>query len=80
MNIIQMEWDMFNNTVLKSVNPSPTQSEEMKKAFYAGAIGITMAITGLATQDIPNEDGATILQGIFREADEFFVSLEKGKS
>jgi hypothetical protein len=49
----------------------------MKKAFYAGAVMVINSIICLSDEDISDEAGAQIFEGLRQECIEFALGLKK---
>ena len=53
------------------------QHDEMKKAFYAGAATVINIMIGVSDDDVSEEAGAEIFEGLRQECLEFSRSLKK---
>lgn len=78
MRTIVEAWQSFERTVISPVAPA-IQRQEMRLAFYAGCsamLGITIEI---GSEDIREDAGMQILDGLHKEARAFMTELgEKG--
>lgn len=81
MRTIYTEWASFREAVIAK-NAPPHQLREMKLAFYGGAAGV-LAITKQITIDNLSDDaGAAVLEGLHQEAQQFatdYVTQARGR-
>lgn len=74
MNTIAEKWAQFEAKVMAPGAPE-LQRQEMRIAFYAGAMGLLDIETAIATPEISEDAGTAILQGIHAELQHFASCL-----
>jgi len=77
MKSIEEEWNGFSAMVFAKINPSSTQVEEMKRAFFAGAWAILCAVKRIGDPDISEEAGMAFLEERQSEGKQFYQDLIK---
>lgn len=71
MNTIQQYWETYKEAVLPK-DASETQIEETKRGFYAGGWSVLTIMTRvIADQNISEEAGIQMLQGLLDECEYF---------
>ena len=74
---IETEWKGFSEMVFKNINPSSNQTEEMKKAFFAGAWVILCAMREIGKPHISEDAGVAYMEARHQEGLAFFKKLMK---
>lgn len=77
MKSIEDEWNGFSAMVFAKMDPSPVQTEEMKRAFFAGAWSMLCAVERLGEPDISEGDGVEYLEDRKQEGLRFYRDLIK---
>jgi hypothetical protein len=70
MNTIQEAWESFERAVVP-IDAPPIQRQEMRKAFYAGAVSMLNIVTGPLT-DMSDEAGCALIDSLVEEGRMFF--------
>lgn len=74
------EWDKFERTVLPAT-ASPTQKQEMRRAFYSGAQSILFRIIqSFAPETEPTEADLQIMTDLQTELREFGAAIQAGRA
>ena len=74
------EWDKFARTVVNP-NAHPTQKQEMRRAFYAGAQGILYGvIAAFAPESEPTDEDLQMMANLEIELSEFAEAVKKGRA
>ena len=73
-SIISGGWENFRKICIHKDAP-PVQIEEMRKAFYGGAVVVLTAMNSIAEQDVPDEVGAQVLESLHNEVRAFARDL-----
>ena len=69
-------WADYYSNLLKDLSPSEVQTEETRRAFYAGAASMFDLV--LKAADLPTEDqGAQIMAALHRELDDYARNFRK---
>ena len=66
VGIIEGSWADFKRTCIHP-DAGPTQLEECKKAFYAGAMAVMQANITIADGDLTEVQGVQLIEGIWQE-------------
>lgn len=53
------------------------QHDEMKKAFYAGAVTVIDIMLGVSNDSVSEQTGADIFEGLLQECTEFARGMKK---
>ena len=69
---IEIQWQRFAAAVFKGLNPSKTQFEETRKAFYAGVWALSCTMQALTNPAISEDDALAYMSSIQAECEEFF--------
>lgn len=64
---IEEEWDTYAKAIFYGVNPSRTQYEETRQAFYAGCTVMFKSHVQIASDDVRMEDAAEWLDNASQE-------------
>lgn len=75
MNTIQEGWESFRQKVIPDA--SQVQTEEMEKAFYAGASHILMLMWNVGDKEFSEDAGVNILENLHQEYEQFFKRIIK---
>lgn len=67
MNTIAAGWKNFETLILNPINPPDIQRWEMQKAFYAGAAQAISVLRSVSEDQISEEAGAMIIEGLVEE-------------
>ncbi len=78
MNTIQEKWEEYERMVVPR-QAGPNQRIETKRSFYAGACSMLCIMEGFA-DDISEEAGAAILQGLKEEILAYIEELKGGRA
>lgn len=74
------QWDSFAREVLPKDAP-PTQRQEMRRAFYAGAQGILHGIMAvLAASDTPTPEDLEAMANLEQELSDFVDLVKQGRA
>jgi len=74
------QWDQFARSVLPK-DCSPTQRQEMRRAFYAGAQGILFrVIAAFAPETEPTAEDLQIMEDLDQELRNFGEMIKKGRA
>lgn len=80
MKTIAQRWDEFAGVVMPP-NCHPTQTREMKRAFYAGFQAALVAGLEMADESKDNDDiGATMIQNLHDECQRFAAEVAAGRA
>jgi hypothetical protein len=77
MNTLQSVWQTFEAQVIPR-NAHQTQRQEMRRAFYAGSSAVLSIMLGVSGDDVSEEAGAMILDGLHKEARQFVADVSNG--
>lgn len=81
MNRVAKQWEDFNRLVLIPARASGLQTEEMRKAFYAGAQSLLAVMTSsFDTSAEPTDNDLKIMDEIALELKLFFSSMQTAKA
>ena len=74
------EWDKFARTVVNP-NAHPTQKQEMRRAFYAGAQSILFRVLeSFAPESEPTEEDLAMMSGVHDELQDFAKLVAAGRA
>ena len=74
------QWDQFARVVLPA-DVSPTQRQEMRRAFYAGGQAIMFrVIESLAPDDEPTEEDLQVMTDLHDELQDFGKLIQQGRA
>lgn len=74
------EWDKFAHTVINP-NAHPTQKQEMRRAFYAGAQSILFrVIQSFAPETDPTDADVQIMEDLHQELQDFAKLVQAGRA
>lgn len=74
------EWDKFARTVMNP-HAHPTQKQEMRRAFYAGAQSILFrVIQGFAPEADPTDADVQIMEDLHQELQDFAKLVQSGRA
>ena len=74
------QWDQYVRTVLPT-NCSPTQKQETRRAFYAGAQSILFrVIEAFVPETEPTDEDLHIMQGVHDELQDFARFVAEGRA
>ena len=74
------EWDKFARTVVNP-NAHPTQKQEMRRAFYAGAQSILFrVIQSFAPESEPTDADVQIMENLHQELQDFAKLVQSGRA
>lgn len=79
MNTIRKQWDIFNTTVIPADAPA-IQRKEMRRAFYAGAEALLRINFEIGGENVSEDQGMTILNGLNEECFDFAKQVAAGKA
>jgi hypothetical protein len=68
---IEEEWDGFAAMVIPTLTKHQVQYIEMKKAFFAGAWSLHMAVVEIGEPHVSEQEGCEFLSKITTEISEF---------
>lgn len=71
---IATEWQEYGTKVLPP-NCSQIQLQETRRAFYAGVVSALHIMSKIGEDDCTEEEGATILEGLQQECEQFFSQI-----
>lgn len=71
MKSIESEWQDFTKLVFRKMTPSRNQYDEMKKAFFAGAYSLVVAMEEIGEPEVSEDAAFEFLEGIKTEGQEF---------
>lgn len=74
MDTIKSAWMDFKSKVIPA-DASVVQKMEMKRAFYAGATSTLAILDDISSDDVPDEVGAAIINGLAKEVTSFFTGI-----
>lgn len=80
MNTIQYEFGGYKKAVLTKVGPQSVQMIETRRAFYAGAAAVLKIMAKISEDDVTEEVGAAILEGLSEEVIQFSTDIGLGKA
>jgi hypothetical protein len=74
--ILRKAWESFNDICIHK-DASQVQRDDMKKAFFGGAVTVLTTLMTIATgeKDLPDEVGAQIIEEMHIEAMQFAMGL-----
>lgn len=78
MNTLSSAWDLFRTTVIPH-DASPTQIQEMRRAFYAGAASFLDIQMRMADDNVSEDAACAVMDTIHGELMEFGANVAKGK-
>ena len=70
MRSVQQEWESYRNAVIPPDAPQ-IQHQECKRAFYAGAHSIMQFLMSMSDDNLSEEAGSAILEGLRQELCDF---------
>jgi hypothetical protein len=74
------KWDSFARAVLPPNAPAD-QRREMRRAFYAGALGILFkVITALAPETEPTAADLAVMDDVHQELEDFVKAVKEGRA
>lgn len=79
VSTIAQQWQQFAERVLPP-HCNPTQRQEMRRAFYAGAWSMFCVTSGEVTQFEDDADGARALEALRRECLAFSERVARGEA
>ncbi|MFN6460827.1 MAG: hypothetical protein RMZ41_003140 [Nostoc sp. DedVER02] len=71
---LQEEWQDFEKAVVPK-NASALQKQEMRRAFYAGALIMFSLTRGLGSDDISEDEAFEVFGGLEQELKEFHSNV-----
>lgn len=79
MGNIEKLWQSYKSNVI-AANASDIQLIEMRRAFYAGVTALKSILDSIAEEDIPEDHGVIIIQGIDIELNNFTDLVKNGRA
>jgi hypothetical protein len=78
MNTIFDKWAGFEAIVIPQDAP-PIQTQEMRRAFYAGAASMLGLLYDISDEGVSDEAGSAMMEGWRDECDLFIQQVNKGE-
>jgi hypothetical protein len=79
--VIEEQWLEFRRRVLDPIHPEEVQITETRRAFYAGASGLYVAIMNILEPGTEaTEKDLEVMAGIHQEFIDFSEEIKKGKA
>lgn len=75
LNSLAVEWDRFTEMIFCDFKPSPTQINEMRKAFYAGAYTVLVNVKEIGEPHISEDVGCLHLNNLQAEGKAFYEEM-----
>jgi len=75
MKTVQQEWESFSKEVFRGMDVSKTQSDEMRKAFFAGATAMLAMVQETGEPEISEDEGVARLDALQDEVVAFMRSI-----
>ena len=72
LNSMEKEWDRFAAMVFCGTRPGKTQVDEMKKAFFAGALAMLTGCRQCGEPEVSEEEGVAYMEDRSKELDAFY--------
>lgn len=79
MNTIKFHWDAYHKRVIPEGAPD-VQIIESRRAFYAGAQAILTIMWLLGGDEVSEDVGAQVIEGLHQEARAFAQDVVKGQA
>ena len=79
MNTVQQQWEAFAALVIAKDAP-PIQRQEMRRAFYAGAEAMMRIQWAIGGEEIREDAGIQILEGLQNELSRFAEQVAQGRA
>lgn len=67
-------WSLFE-AAMRRKGASDLELGHMKAAFYTGATTVLDVMAGISEQNVPDDIGATVIEGLHRESRAFAAEL-----
>lgn len=74
---INSEWASLVKVMFGDGPIPQIQHDEMKKAFYAGAVTVIDIMFGVSNDSVSEQTGADIFEGLLQECTEFARGMKK---
>lgn len=71
MRSVKNEWDSFEKSIIPIGAPE-IQRIEMRRAFYAGATSLLQLMLDLGEDDVTEDGGMMVIEGLRQECRAFF--------
>jgi hypothetical protein len=71
-------WVGFDSAVIAEDAP-PVRRQECRRSFYAGAWAALQLLMAAAGEDVPDEQGAALLNGWLAECEAFAADVKAGR-
>jgi hypothetical protein len=68
------KWVSFERACVPQ-NASEAQRADMKRCFYAGALSALVVMQGIADDDLSDDAGAAVIEGLMQEVQAFSHGL-----
>jgi len=73
-HLMRDNWIQFAERILPE-HASAVQRQEMRRAFYAGAMMLLMDLAELGDEDVSEDAGAEVLEATRREVEAFYARI-----
>lgn len=79
MKTLAEEWARYERMVLPAT-AGPTQRQETRRGFYAGAQALLCLISGVGSDDISEDQGAKMIEARHQELLAFNAAVQEGRA
>lgn len=79
--LIKDAWDNYEERLLKTIDASPVQVQETRRAFYAGALTVIQEIAAKVSEGVEDTpEDLAIMDNLYAEFKQFGKDIEAGRA